>query len=169
MSRGPAELSGRFEANRRFDASCRSACRVRTYCSVGSWELRPSPLAATMFSPGAEVIAVFAGTDPSFSSGCGAKGQFSALVKASKLLRVVPSRVRHSSPKQSRNTPPSGVSNAKKFGRRSKLVRSEYFFSSASEYCPKKRAACSSLSKCRRGTRVEFFCCLCYCDTEQAP
>src|SRR6267143_3615605 len=28
MSRGSADLWGGFEANRRFDASCRSACRV---------------------------------------------------------------------------------------------------------------------------------------------
>src|SRR5713101_3299697 len=161
MSRGPAELSGGSEANGRFDTSCRSARRVRTYGSVGSWELKSTPLAPTMFSPGAEIIAVFAGTDPSFSGGCGAKGQLRALVKASKMLRVVPSRVTHSSPKQSRNTPPSGVSKEKKFGRRNKFERSEYFFSSASEYCPKKRTACSSLSRCSLATRMSFFVCFC--------
>jgi len=42
-------------------------------------------------------------------------------------------------PRQSRNTPPCGVSKEKKFGRRNRFVRSEYFFSSASEYCPKNR------------------------------
>jgi hypothetical protein len=95
-----------------------------------------APLIAATLSPGAEIIAVLAGTDPNFSGGCGAKGQFKALVKASKVLRVAPSMVTHSFPKQSRNTPPSGVSKEKKFGRRNRFERSEYFFSSASEYCP---------------------------------
>src|ERR1700730_16289416 len=110
MSQGPAELWGGFEANGRFDASCRSAWRLRTAGSLGRGELRPTPLAATMFSPGAEIFAVLAGTATSYSGGCGVKGQFSVLVKPSKMLRVVPSTVTHSSPKQCRNTPPSGVS-----------------------------------------------------------
>src|SRR5205807_2848161 len=105
--------------------------------------------------------AVFAGTAPGRSGGGGAEGQSSALVKPSKSLRVAPSMVTQLSPKQSRNTPPSGVSNWKKFGRRIKFERSECFFSSASEYCPKKRAACSSLSRRTRVTRISFFVCFC--------
>src|SRR5882762_6303911 len=161
MSRRPVELWRGLEANGRFDASCGSARRVRKHGSAGRWEIRRIPLIGAMFSPGAETIAVLAGTDPSFSGGCGAKGQFRALVKPSKMLRVAPSMVTHSFPKQSRNTPPSGASKEKKFGRRSKFERSEYFFSSASEYCPKKRAACSSLSRCSLVTRMSFFVCFC--------
>src|SRR5436309_3374088 len=74
---------------------------------------------------------------------------------------IEPAGLTHSSPRQSRNTPPSGVSNEKKFGRRSKFERSACFFSSASEYWPKNRAACTSLSRCRRATRMGFFVCLC--------
>src|SRR6267143_5989683 len=35
MSRGPTDLWRGFEANRRFDASCRSACRVIRPCRKG--------------------------------------------------------------------------------------------------------------------------------------
>src|SRR6267143_5694466 len=38
MSQGPVELWGGFEANGRFDASCRSARELRTAGSLGSWE-----------------------------------------------------------------------------------------------------------------------------------
>src|SRR5207244_5228680 len=34
MSRGPADLWGGFETNGRFNASCRSACRVSRPCRV---------------------------------------------------------------------------------------------------------------------------------------
>src|SRR5215472_4793331 len=107
------------------------------------------------------VVAVFSGTTPGRSGGGGAEGQSSALVKASKSLRVGPSIVTQLSPKQYRNTPPSGESNWKKFGRRIKFDRCVCFFSSASEYCPKKRAACPSLSRCRRVTSISFFVSFC--------
>src|SRR5207247_11265313 len=45
MSRGPADLWGGFEANRRFDASCRSACRVSRPCRIRIL-LRPQTLFA---------------------------------------------------------------------------------------------------------------------------
>src|SRR2546427_12768338 len=77
--------------------------------------------------------------------------------------------VAHSVHRQSRNTPPSGVSKEKKFGRRNKFARSAYFFSSASEYCPKNRTACSSLSRCRRVTRTSFFVCFSSKTPERSP
>src|SRR5260221_9221802 len=123
----------------------------RAICALGAQT--PSPARAA----GEKNAAVFSGTVPTCAGGCGAKGHSSSFVKASKVLRVLPSMVTHSVPRQSRNTQPSGVLNEKKFGRRNKFVRSKCFFSSASEYCPKNRTACSSLSTCRRVTRTSFF------------
>src|SRR6266568_4793263 len=86
------------------------------------------------FSVRLKIVAVFSETAPGRSGGCGAEGQPSAFVNPSKTPRVAPSSVTHSLWKQSRKTPPSGVSKEKKLGRRNKFERWEWFFSSASEY-----------------------------------
>src|SRR5229473_2030876 len=149
MSRRPLELWGGIEANGRFDASRRSPCAIRIFGSLKIENLKVLRWPRHCF----QIMAVFAGAaDSSRCDGCGAIGQSIAFVRPSNTLRVVPSIVTHSAPKQYRKTPPSGLSKEKKFGRRNRFERSEYFFSSASEYCPEKRVACSSLSRCSRVT-----------------
>src|ERR1700674_732114 len=92
------------------------------------------------------------------SLGCaGTSPQSSSLFNFKNKLRSPPSNVMPSAPRHFRNTPPSGVSKEKKFGRRNRLVRPGCFFSSASEYRPKKRSAISSLfSRKRVRSRSRF-------------
>src|SRR6266850_214112 len=153
MSRRPLELWGGIEANGRFDASRRSPCGIRFLGFARNGDLEPHRLPRDCFSANPKIMAVFArAAGSSRCVGCGAIGHSIAFVRPSNTLRVAPSIVMHSTPKQYRKTPPSGVSKEKKFGRRNRFERCEYFFSSASEYCPEKRVACSSLSRRSRVT-----------------
>src|ERR1700676_3587917 len=79
------------------------------------------------------------------SGGSGEAGQPIALLMPSNTGRTVPSTLRHSASKHRRKTPPSIDSKEKKFGRRYSFERWSYFFSSASEYWPKKRTASAVL------------------------
>src|SRR6267378_6214542 len=49
MSRGPTDLWRGFEANRRFDASCRSACRVIRPCRKGFFSVLKACWLSSLF------------------------------------------------------------------------------------------------------------------------